>query len=254
MAGKPIATIGSMHVCPMTTGTVPHVGGPIIGPGASNVLINGVPVALMGDSCTCVGTPDTIAQGEATVLINGTPVVTQGCMTAHGGSITVGDPTVTISSASGSTATMAPDSIPFPDISFISKVLASIVGQGESLAEAQQNQGELRSEAANNEGDPVVNADWKEKGIEYKYIDWAKINLLHFVFYTDNHYNGYYHAKFYFEGNHKIYKLRLDIVKINDKYKLCGVVSIKMIKKEDYNRSYNQDKMQEKGGYFFDSI
>lgn len=45
MAGKPVATIGSMHVCPMISGTVPHVGGPVTGPGAPNVLINGQPVA-----------------------------------------------------------------------------------------------------------------------------------------------------------------------------------------------------------------
>ena len=29
--GKPAATIGSLHVCPKTPGTVPHVGGPIVG-------------------------------------------------------------------------------------------------------------------------------------------------------------------------------------------------------------------------------
>ncbi|WP_244880339.1 PAAR domain-containing protein [Saccharicrinis fermentans] len=47
MAGKPIATVGSMHVCPMVTGYIPHMGGPVSGPGAPNVLINGKPVALM---------------------------------------------------------------------------------------------------------------------------------------------------------------------------------------------------------------
>ncbi|WP_369403677.1 hypothetical protein [Geofilum rubicundum] len=45
MAGKPIATIGSMHICSMVTGYVPHVGGPVSGPGAPNVLINGKPAA-----------------------------------------------------------------------------------------------------------------------------------------------------------------------------------------------------------------
>ncbi|MCA1745687.1 MAG: PAAR domain-containing protein [Bacteroidales bacterium] len=51
MAGKPIAIVGSMHVCPMCSGIVPHVGGPISGPGSPNVFINGKPAALMGDMC-----------------------------------------------------------------------------------------------------------------------------------------------------------------------------------------------------------
>ena len=34
--GKPAATIGHMHVCPKTTGTVPHVGGPVV-IGSTNV-------------------------------------------------------------------------------------------------------------------------------------------------------------------------------------------------------------------------
>jgi len=29
--GKPAATISNFHICPKTTGTVPHVGGPIAG-------------------------------------------------------------------------------------------------------------------------------------------------------------------------------------------------------------------------------
>ncbi len=162
MAGQPIAIIGSMHVCPMVTGTVPHVGGPVTGPGAPGVTVNGVPVSLMGDICTCVGAPDTIAQGCAGVTINGTPVATVGCLTAHGGSITVGSPGVLVGPVEpAANATMPVNSIPFPDISFVSKVLASVVGQGESLAEAQQNQEQLRSEAVNNEGEPVVyNLKW----------------------------------------------------------------------------------------------
>lgn len=108
MAGKPIATIGSMHVCPMVTGYVPHVGGPVSGPGAPNVLINGKPAALMGDMCVCTGPPDSIVQGEPTVLINGTPVATMGSMTAHGGSIVVGEPTVMVSSATPNNKAFTP--------------------------------------------------------------------------------------------------------------------------------------------------
>lgn len=92
MAGKPVATIGSMHVCPMVTGYIPHVGGPVSGPGMPGVTINGQPIAVMGDMCTCVGPPDTIVQGCPGVTVNGKPVATIGSMTAHGGQITVGVP------------------------------------------------------------------------------------------------------------------------------------------------------------------
>ncbi len=115
MAGKPIATLGSTHVCPMVTGYVPHVGGPVSGSGAPNVLINGKPAALMGDMCVCVGPPDMIAQGEPTVLINGTPVATQGSMTVHGGIITSGEPNVLISTATPEAkASMALAEMPMP--------------------------------------------------------------------------------------------------------------------------------------------
>lgn len=88
-----------MHTCPMVTpGTppVPHVGGPITGPGAPTVLIGGQPAAVVGDVCTCVGPPDAIAKGSATVLIGGKPAARIGDLTTHGGTITVGCPTVMI--------------------------------------------------------------------------------------------------------------------------------------------------------------
>ena len=97
--GKPAARINDMHTCPMQTpGTppIPHVGGPIIGPGVPTVLIGGLPAAVMGDSCTCVGPPDSIVLGSATVLIGGKPAARLGDTTAHGGSIVLGLPTVLI--------------------------------------------------------------------------------------------------------------------------------------------------------------
>ncbi|WP_194436109.1 PAAR domain-containing protein [Vibrio fluminensis] len=93
------ARLTDMHTCPMQTpGTppIPHVGGPIVGPGAVNVLICGLPAAKMGDSLVCVGPPDTIVKGSSTVLINSTPAARMGDTTAHGGSIVVGAPTVQI--------------------------------------------------------------------------------------------------------------------------------------------------------------
>ena len=85
-----------MHTCPMVTGVVPHVGGPIIGPGAPTVLIAKMPAAVMGDSVTCVGPPDTIIKGSATVMIGGKPAARMGDSTAHGGVIVIGCPTVLI--------------------------------------------------------------------------------------------------------------------------------------------------------------
>ena len=41
----PAARISDMHVCPMFTGPVPHVGGPILPPGCVTVLIGGLPAA-----------------------------------------------------------------------------------------------------------------------------------------------------------------------------------------------------------------
>jgi uncharacterized Zn-binding protein involved in type VI secretion len=88
-----------MHVCPMVTPgvpPVPHVGGPIIGPGVPTVLIGKMPAAVLGDMCTCVGPPATILLGSVTVLIQGRPAARMGDPTAHGGVITIGYPTVLI--------------------------------------------------------------------------------------------------------------------------------------------------------------
>ena len=97
-AGSPLmaARITDPHICPMVTGLVPHVGGPITGPGVATVLIAGIPAAVVGDLCVCAGGPDTIAKGSATVLIGGKPGARMADMTAHGGMIVTGCPTVTI--------------------------------------------------------------------------------------------------------------------------------------------------------------
>ena len=95
----PAARIGDMHVCPMVTpGTppVPHVGGPILPPGVPTVLIGGQPAATATGMCTCVGPPDTIAQGSMTVMIGGQPAARVGDTCAHGGAISLGLPTVII--------------------------------------------------------------------------------------------------------------------------------------------------------------
>jgi len=92
----PASRITDMHACPMFTGIVPHVGGPIIGPGAPTVLIGGLPASVVGDAVTCVGPPDSTVKGSATVLITNRPAVRIGDTTAHGGTIVMGLPTVMI--------------------------------------------------------------------------------------------------------------------------------------------------------------
>ena len=92
----PAARISDTHVCPMVTGVVPHVGGPILPPGCPTVLIGKLPAARMGDMCTCVGPPDTIAMGSSKVMIGGMPAARMGDQTAHGGVITLGYPMVQI--------------------------------------------------------------------------------------------------------------------------------------------------------------
>ncbi len=93
------ARLNDMHVCPMLSPTVPpipHVGGPISGPGVPTVLIGGSPAAVLGDMCVCVGPPATIVKGSSSVMIGGKPAARMGDATSHGGSIVLGWPTVQI--------------------------------------------------------------------------------------------------------------------------------------------------------------
>ncbi len=94
--GMPAARISDMHVCPMFDGPKPHVGGPILPPGAITVLIGKLPAARVGDMAVCVGPPDCIALGSFTVLIGGQPAARVADMTAHGGVIVGMCPTVLI--------------------------------------------------------------------------------------------------------------------------------------------------------------
>lgn len=88
-----------MHACPFVTPGVPpipHVGGPVLPPGAPTVLIGGMPAARMGDKAVCVGPPDTIATGAFPVPISSNPAARLTDQTIHGGMISVGLPTVLI--------------------------------------------------------------------------------------------------------------------------------------------------------------
>jgi uncharacterized Zn-binding protein involved in type VI secretion len=64
----PASRIGDMHVCPMVTGIVPHVGGPFI-LGSPTVLVGNMPQSRVTDQLTCVGPPDVAVMGCETVLV-----------------------------------------------------------------------------------------------------------------------------------------------------------------------------------------
>lgn len=93
------ARLTDMHVCPMVTPAVPpipHVGGPVLGPGVPTVMIGKMVAAVVGDACICVGPPDSITKGSATVFIGGKPAARVGDTCAHGGTIVLGCPTVMV--------------------------------------------------------------------------------------------------------------------------------------------------------------
>lgn len=92
----PAARLTDMHICPMVTGVVPHVGGPILPPCCPQVMIGFLPAARVTDLATCVGPPDVIVKGSMTVMIGGLPAARIGDLTAHGGVIVMGYPTVMI--------------------------------------------------------------------------------------------------------------------------------------------------------------
>ncbi|MGB6597631.1 MAG: PAAR domain-containing protein [Candidatus Acidiferrum sp.] len=95
----PAARTTDMHVCPMVTVLVPHVGGPILPPCEPTVLIGFLPAARVTDMLTCVGPPDVIIMGSPTVLIGGLMAARIGDPTVHGGAIVLGCFTVMIGEA-----------------------------------------------------------------------------------------------------------------------------------------------------------
>jgi uncharacterized Zn-binding protein involved in type VI secretion len=92
----PAARVTDMHVCPMVTVLVPHVGGPILPPGGITTLIGGMPAARVTDMAVCVGPPDVIVLGSFTTMIGGMPAARMTSLTAHGGTVVMGFPMVLI--------------------------------------------------------------------------------------------------------------------------------------------------------------
>jgi uncharacterized Zn-binding protein involved in type VI secretion len=93
--GMPAARITDMHVCPMVTAVVPHVGGPIV-MGSPTVITGEMPQARVTDMLVCVGPPDMIVLGSTTVFVNSLMAARMLDMTVHGGIIVLGEPTVLI--------------------------------------------------------------------------------------------------------------------------------------------------------------
>jgi uncharacterized Zn-binding protein involved in type VI secretion len=96
----PCARLTDMHMCPMVTPglpPIPHVGGPIVGPGVPTILVGKLPVAKVSDAAVCVGPPSSIVKGSTTVLVGNVPCARLMDSTAHGGMITSpGCPTVIV--------------------------------------------------------------------------------------------------------------------------------------------------------------
>jgi uncharacterized Zn-binding protein involved in type VI secretion len=92
----PSSRLFDMHVCPAFTGPVPHVGGPITGPGNPTVITFSMVQSKQTDLCVCVGPPDTVVMGAPTVQTLGLPLtrITSNC--AHGGMVVLGAPTVLV--------------------------------------------------------------------------------------------------------------------------------------------------------------
>ncbi len=87
------ARLTDCHTCPIVQTTfppIPHIGGPITGPGVPNVLIGKLPAAVIGDGCICTGAFDTLIEGSQSVFIGGKPAARVGDATAHGGRIATG--------------------------------------------------------------------------------------------------------------------------------------------------------------------
>lgn len=61
-------TTSDVHICPLFSGIVPHVGG-VVAVGSVTVLINNLPAARQGDAIVEGGPPNSIVLGCPTVLI-----------------------------------------------------------------------------------------------------------------------------------------------------------------------------------------
>ncbi len=86
----PAARVSDFHACPMVTGVVPHVGGPVIPPCSITVKSDDLNQARATDQAQCVGPPDFIVTGSSSVFVNDLMAARQTDKTMHGGMIMLG--------------------------------------------------------------------------------------------------------------------------------------------------------------------
>jgi len=132
----------------MVTGIVPHVGGPILPPGVPTVLIGFLPAATVTNMATCVGPPDIIVKGSAGVFINYLPAARMGDLTAHGGVIVLGEPTVMIGEIGA----------PSPGAGGAGAVMAGLVASGAFSPKAGEKQTALLAQAGTKGAAPAAQA------------------------------------------------------------------------------------------------
>lgn len=149
----PAARLADMHTCPMVTGVVPHVGGPILPPCCPTVIICGMPAARVTDLATCAGPPDVIAKGSPTVLIGNLLAARVGDLTVHGGVIVTGAPTVIIGEA-GSGSGLSPSMGGAPMANAMAASHQSVASAAPPGASPAPQQAALRDAAR--EGVPLV--------------------------------------------------------------------------------------------------
>ena len=89
------------HTCPRSVPSatpVPHItaGQLIMIARPVNVLIEGNPAVISGDTCVCLEEPNKVSGGSSSVQINNKPAARMGDATTHGGTIDQGSTTVII--------------------------------------------------------------------------------------------------------------------------------------------------------------
>ena len=166
-----------MHVCPMQTPAVvpiPHVGGPVVGPGCPTLLIGGMPAAVMGDMCVCVGPPDSVVLGSTGVFFGGKPAARMGDTCAHGGTITLGCPTVLV----GETGAGSPGALGMAGLAAAGAAASSSLNSlknsvGAGTMKNVLNQEALAQAASNGDG-LAPRTDTKDLTAQFTLVDEAE--------------------------------------------------------------------------------
>ena len=219
MVGKmPAACMGDMHVCPMVTGVVPHVGGPII-LGSVGVLIGGRPAARMGDMVTCVGPPDTIVMGVPTVMIGEISPAPGGAGSGGGGAGGAAAAAFALAMAVGSAA------------SAVAKLLKMSVGSSAAAASASAQAASQGGSSDTAEGE-TKQGHW----IRFQFVDKAGLPVAT-IPYLYKSVDGT-ETRSYLNGKGTIYEQGLD----------SGQCSVRLLSLTDAKWSVEEAKTDEEVG------